>query len=586
LFLLDPTRPIYGQVSRSRLRVISDQFAGYSSTTPKCQKGVRMRTGSAPKRVCAAMVVVLAFVLAESAGAAATSFDQHGTTLIDGQKVFPIVLAKGPERDSTTPSGADALNEVVAAGVNLFKVGPASSPWSLEDQRDAVLWNQEAAARGVYTWVNLATLANATPETPVREQRLRDVIGLLEDDPALAMWKGADEPYWADFPPAALQYAYCVATSRGNPGWCLGRPVADSDHLWVTIQAPRGQAADLAPYSPVTDIHGVDDYPVTWEDWADPNLHEVGQYTDIVASITPSHAVWTTLQVCASGSSGPNAGEFVVPSRRQERYMIYDAILNGARNLAFYGGNINRCWTLADAELGWNWTFWKDVLKGLIQEINADSPIAPALVNPGSTNVLTSSDATTQVISREGKDAELWVIAARHGAGSQQVTISGLPSTVTNGTVYMEHRALTVADGSFTDTFEQWDVHVYRFTVPQTAPPPPPQSPPPQSPTPPPAPSPPAPPSLLLTRDTTPPNTRLTAAPSRRTRAHRARFRFVSTEAGSRFQCKLDRGRWTACRSPRPYSRLRQGLHVFRVRARDGAGNADPTPAVRFWRIR
>jgi hypothetical protein len=538
--------------------------------------------GSATRRVVAAAVLLLALVLAEGAGAAVTTFDQHGTTLIDGQKVFPIVLAKGPERGTTTPSGADALDEVVAAGVNVFKVGPASRPWWPEDRTDAVAWNQEAAERGVYTWVNLATLADATPQTPIKEARLREVIDLLKNAPALAMWKGADEPQLAGFEPEQLQYAYCVATSRGHESWC--EQPEDSDHLWVTIQAPRGTASDLAPYGPVTDVHGVNDYPVTWEDRADPALHEVGVWMNTLASVTPNHAVWTTLQVCASGSSGPNEGEFVLPTKRQERYMIYDAILNGARNLAFYGGNIYRCWNAIDEQYGWSWTFWDGVLKDLIEEINADSPIAPALVNPGSTQVLASSDATTQVISRDGAGDELWVIAARHGAGSQAVTISGLPSTVTSGTVYTEGRSIPVSSGSFTDSFDRWGVHVYRFMVPQAAPPPP--QPQPSSPPPAPPPSPSAPPARPQTRDTTPPNTRLTAAPSRRTRLHRARFRFVSTEAGSTFQCKLDLRRWTACRSPRTYIRLRSGLHVFRVRAGDAAGNADPTPAVRFWRIR
>ena len=43
--------------------------------------------------------------------------------------------------------------------------------------------------------------------------------------------------------------------------------------------------------------------------------------------------------------------------------MIYDAIINGARSLAFYGGNIYRCWDDRDEGLGWNWTFWDDVLE-------------------------------------------------------------------------------------------------------------------------------------------------------------------------------------------------------------------------------
>ncbi len=85
--------------------------------------------------------------------------------------------------------------------------------------------------------------------------------------------------------------------------------------------------------------------------------------------------------------------------------------------------------------------------------------------------------------------------------------------------------------------------------------------------------------------DTTPPNTRLTAGPRRATSKRRATFRFTSTEIGSRFQCRLDRRRWVACRSPRTYVRLRPGAHTFRVRAIDTSGNRDPSPATRRWRV-
>lgn len=420
------------------------------------------------KRFLTTTVVVFA-VLVDVAGAATTRLDQHGTVLVDGRKVFPIVLAKGPE--------GSGLDDVVDAGVNFLKVGPATSPWGDADFTDALARNQEAADHGVYTWVNLATLATATPDTPVRDQRLRDVIRRLESDPsgsALAMWKGADEPQHAGFDPEQLQYAYCVATSNGEGSWCGNdHPSADSDHLWVTIQAPRGSAEELAPYTPVTDIHGVDDYPVTFDN-PDPNLHEVGEWTSRIRSITPSGAVWTTLQICASGSSGPD-GAFVLPTRAQERYMIYDAIINGARSLAFYGGNIDRCWSDADAARGWNWTFWDTVLEDLVGEIGAGSPIAPALVNPGTTQVLQSSDGTTQVILREGTGpSDLWVIAARSGTDTAPVTITGLPERVQQGAVYREGRTVDVTNGAFRDSFGRWDVHVYQFAVPPPPPPPPP----------------------------------------------------------------------------------------------------------------
>jgi hypothetical protein len=64
-----------------------------------------------------------------------------------------------------------------------------------------------------------------------------------------------------------------------------------------------------------------------------------------------------------------------------------------------------------------------------------------------------------------------------------------------------------------------------------------------------------------------------------------ATFRFGSSEAGSTFLCRLDGKPFRGCRSPRTYRRLKPGRHAFRVKARDGAGNLDLTPAIRRFRI-
>lgn len=410
------------------------------------------------------MAAAMLLVLPEGAGAAVTTLDPHGTVLLNGRKVFPIVLAKGPERGGTTPDGADALSEVAAAGVNFLKIGPASGVWSNADTAETIAWNREAAARGLYTWINLSTLSRARPGSR-QEARLRRVIGALERDAsasAIGMWKGAEEPWRYRIPPASLAFAYCVATSRGRKG-CAARAPADSDHLWVTVQAARGSPFGLGRYSAVTDVHGVNHYPVSFGN-PDPALHEVGIWTERLAQATPNRSVWTTLQICWSWSGDGN-GNFLLPTRREGRYMIYDAILNGARHLAFYGGHSPKCWSGLDSVYRWSWTYWNDVLAGLIREINAVSPVAPALVNPGSTRVLRSDEPTVQVISRRGAGRDLWVIAACSGAGSRPVTISGLPVRAGEGTVYTEGRSVTAADGSFTDTFERWEVHVYRFRL-------------------------------------------------------------------------------------------------------------------------
>ena len=423
--------------------------------------------GLALKRFVWPFALVLALACAGSAVAAVTTLDPAGTVVLNGAPVFPIVLAKGPPRDGTTPTGTNAMAEVVGAGVNFFKVGPATTTWTSSDITDANLWDQAAVAHGAYTWINLSTLSQATPGSSI-DSLLQQVITTLKSDPSgsagIGMWKGADEPFWSGIQPTGLQFAFCRSTSRGDASWCGGEPWLDQDHLWVTVEAPRGTAPDLAPFSPVTDSHGEDEYPVNVNN-PSPDLHQVGVWTSTIGAATPNHAVWSTIQICSSGSYD-SSGNFVLPTRLQERYMIYDAIVNGARSLAFYGGNNPNCWNSSDTASGWNWTFWNGVLKGLIQEINAGSGIAPALVNTASTQTLTSGDGTTEVISRQGATSnDLWVIAARSGTGNQTVTIAGLPAGISSGDVYTENRSVNVSNGSFSDTFGQWGVHVYHFTT-------------------------------------------------------------------------------------------------------------------------
>jgi hypothetical protein len=144
--------------------------------------------------------------------------------------------------------------------------------------------------------------------------------------------------------------------------------------------------------------------------------------------------------------------------------MIYAAILNGARSLAFYGGNLPQCWNAVDEQHRWSWTYWERVLAPLVREIGALSPLAPALVSPATTVVLPTSDPSVQAISRRGAGGELWVIAARSGEGTQPVSIGGLPERAQLAEVYTEGRSVAAAAGVLTDAFGRWDVHVYRLT--------------------------------------------------------------------------------------------------------------------------
>jgi hypothetical protein len=85
--------------------------------------------------------------------------------------------------------------------------------------------------------------------------------------------------------------------------------------------------------------------------------------------------------------------------------------------------------------------------------------------------------------------------------------------------------------------------------------------------------------------DATAPDTAIISGPSGTSTSGSASFAFSATEAGSTFQCRLDAGAWGSCTSPKAYSNLANGSHTFDVRARDGAGNSDATPASRTWTV-
>lgn len=90
-------------------------------------------------------------------------------------------------------------------------------------------------------------------------------------------------------------------------------------------------------------------------------------------------------------------------------------------------------------------------------------------------------------------------------------------------------------------------------------------------------------------RDRTPPATRIlhrpTATVFTRSRRRTVAVSFASSEAGSTFRCRLDRGAYKPCRSPRRYT-VGLGRHTVRVFGVDAAGNRDPSPAVIRFRAR
>src|SRR5262249_33199316 len=95
----------------------------------------------------------------------------------------------------------------------------------------------------------------------------------------------------------------------------------------------------------------------------------------------------------------------------------------------------------------------------------------------------------------------------------------------------------------------------------------------------------PTPATAAWTVDTAPPDTTITKHPPKIDNSTTVAMEFTS-EAGARFECRLDGGAFADCTSPDTLKDLQAGLRTFEVRAVvAAAGNADPSPDSWQWTI-
>jgi len=379
---------------------------------------------------------------------------------------FPIGLSDPPPLGTTAPdSGLDAWDEIARAGVNLVRNYTVWSAATVEQQMAPVAAELDRAAQhGLRVWLALAG-ADANLD---RRPLLDTVVNAFKHHPGLGAWKGVDEPAHAGVPAEGMVEVY-----EHLKGLDPDRPV-------VVIEAPRRRGGEpltvaaVRPYARACDIHGVDVYPIPRGAHAggppvNTDLSVVGDMTRIVAEASPGKPIWTTLQIAWSGVLPPHP--IVFPTLPEARFMAYDAIVAGARGLFFFGGHLKQVMNARDRALGWNWTYWHDVQRPLLEELT-DADHARALSAPPARTAVRASAADIGLSARITSDF-LYVIAIRKSPRARsRVRFTGLPPTVTEATVLAHPggnpaRHIPVAHGAFTDpsSFAPHNARVYRFRI-------------------------------------------------------------------------------------------------------------------------
>lgn len=392
---------------------------------------------------------------------------------------FPIVLSNGPPPGGKAPNGRNGLAEVAAAGVTHIRTGLGD--WGLASL-DAQLAQQRAlldaaGAHGLKAWLWLGDAANL-PQ-PASDHRLLDRIADgVAGHPALGAYKGVDEPrnpFRGDkwIRPAGLVRAYTRLKQ------------VDPVHPLVITQAPIGTVAQLTPYRPAFDITGADVYPVSYPPGShtktgNRDISVVGDVTRKMVTAAGTKPVWMTLQIAWSGVAPSAQNPDAVPrfpTLQAERFMAYQAVVAGASGLVFFGGHLTQVASPTDAKLGWNWSFWTEVLRPLVAELSSPA-VQAALAAPKAPRAVKASTADVELVTRQD-GAHLYVIAVRRKGATSTVGFSGLPASAHTGEVLGEwvqrplpppvgggsqvFRPVAVQGGAFRDWLAPHDARVYRF---------------------------------------------------------------------------------------------------------------------------
>jgi len=289
------------------------------------------------------------------------------------------------------------------------------------------------AQHGLFCWPRLRERSSLKPDDTRKEAMLRQVIKRFRNHPGLLLWKNVDEPQWGGTPVEPMVRAYRIIKEL------------DPHHPVGLTHAPRGTLEQLRPYAAAADLLLLDIYPIGYPPgrhslWDNKEISMVGDYTKFIKEAAGGKPVWMVLQIAWSGVTKPGK-TLRFPTFAQQRFMTYQALINGTRGLIYFGGNIEKAMSPEDARVGWNWTFWRRVLRPVLEEVGNNSPLVPALVAPESKLPVRVSGADdVEFCVREAGDS-IYILACKREGATVEVEFSGLPDWVGEGQVmYESHR--------------------------------------------------------------------------------------------------------------------------------------------------
>lgn len=300
-----------------------------------------------------------------------------------------------------------------------------------------------------------------------------DVALAQLDDPIVLGWSQADEPdnaqsdgmggYLPCVDPQLIvdRYDAMKAADPSRPVYLnVGQSVAwDQDDPWVGRGDCTGQWDDYPAYFAGADIISFDIYPVTnTAPQIQGNLWRVAQGVDALREWGgPDKIVWNWIETAQIDGEAP-------PTPHDIRAEVWMSLVHGSMGIGYFVHEFVPA-------------FREDGIFGhpdnveAVTAINAEiHDLAPVLntTSMEAAVTVTSSDGAVPIdtmVKRSAGATYVFAVAMRDGAtsGTFELFAHGSATMVQ---VLGEDRTLPVVEGSFTDAFAGYDVHLYRIEAP------------------------------------------------------------------------------------------------------------------------
>lgn len=256
--------------------------------------------------------------------------------------------------------------------------------------------------------------------------------------PALLGYFLADEPLWCGVPLEELVDSY-EFYRKVNPY----RPV-------FINEAPRNTIGELRTYAAACDITGVDMYPVpdgAHSELPDKTVSCVGKYTEKMLAVGEGRKpVWMTLQGFAwLHLKHPEQRDAIYPTRRELRFMAYDAILHGATGIFFWGTD-----RIARPN------YWDDLLAVTSELRDMSAVLVSPTVSPAGIRI---PHPDVVVLHKRCEGQEYVFVENTCNNSIRPEITTGLSAEQLR--VLFEDRNVPVNKGVLTDEFKPYDIHIY-----------------------------------------------------------------------------------------------------------------------------